>query len=159
MLWHAKLHKTNQLAGTIIVSLHKHYPSFTFKAIVRSDAAVDALKSSGLPVEAIKGSHTDVDLVTKHVKEADVVVTCADSDNKDFVTALLAGLKAHFDEGKGVAKLLHTSGSAIYWDGRVDGKTDPKGKVWTVSSAFLLRTCKPAILFDRLRTTKRIQNS
>ncbi|KLO07940.1 NAD(P)-binding protein [Schizopora paradoxa] len=119
------------VGGTVLVSLHKHYPAFTFKAIVRSDSAIDALKSSGIPVEPIKGSHTDVELVTKHVKEADVVVTCADSDNKEFVGALLTGLKAHFDEGKGVAKLLHTSGVAIYGDGRFDGKTDPNGKVWT----------------------------
>lgn len=128
---------TELLAGTVLVSLHEHFPSFTFKAIVRSDSAVDALKSSGLPVEPIKGSHTDAELVKRHVKEADVVVTCADSDNKEFVPALLEGLKAHFDEGRGVSKLVHTSGSAIYWDGRIDGKTDPNGKIWTVSCVTL----------------------
>ncbi len=56
---------TESFTGTVLVALHKHFPSFTFKAIVRSDSAVDALKSSGLPIEPIKGSHTDAELGDK----------------------------------------------------------------------------------------------
>lgn len=139
------------VGGTVLVALHKHFPSFTFKAIVRSDSAVEDLKSSGLPVEPIKGSHTDAELVIKHVKEADVVVTCADSDNADFVPALLKGLKAHFDEGKGVSKLVHTSGAAIYWDGKIEGKTNPDGKVWTDNEEDV-KLLQPTMLHGALDT-------
>jgi len=112
---------------------------------------VDTLKSSGLPVEPIKGDHTDAILVTKLVTDADIVVTCGDSDNEGFVAALLKGLKTRFDEGKGVSKLVHTSGGAIFWDGKVEGKADPDGKVWTDNEEDV-KLLTPAMIHGALDT-------
>ena len=100
---------------------------------MRSPSSLDGFKSAGVPVSAVQGSFTDLELIKQTVAEVDIVVNAADSDTMPLHEAILAGLKKRFDEGKGRGLLVHVSGAAVFWDGKMEGKADPEGKVWTVN--------------------------
>lgn len=121
----------------MLFGLQKAFPSYTFKALVRTVSPIEEYNKNltdGLPrVEPIQGTFEDADLVSKHTSEADLVINTADSDNTVLRDAILSGFRKKFAEGKGVGSLIHTSGTAIFWDGIMEGRFDPKAKVWTVS--------------------------
>lgn len=128
--------------GAVLVHLQKSFPNSTFRALVRNERAVKVVNKfinvdSTLPnVETIIASLEDIERVADLAYEADVVINVADSDSVPLRDGLLKGLKRRYDNGKGVASFIHTSGAAIYWDGTQDGKFNDSGKVWTVRIKF-----------------------
>ena len=121
----------------------KAYPQFTFKALIRNVATLEAFNDGlgAIPtrVEAVKGTFDDLDLITQYAADSDFVINTADSDNVSLKDALLKGFKKRFEEGKGLPGFIHTSGCAIFADGVTDGKANPDGKVWTVSQSWIYR--------------------
>lgn len=125
------------LTGTVLEAIVKAYPSFTYKALVRNESALDAFNDALGPtapkIQSVKGTYDDVDLIAQVTSESDYVVNTADCDNIGLKDALLKGFRKRFDEGKGLSGLVQISGCAIYLEGPKDGKHDPQAKVWTVS--------------------------
>lgn len=139
------------LAGTVLVTLQKTFPDYTFKALARTPSS---LSSFPKPVEPVQGTFADTALITQHASQADVVVAAGDSDDVALKDAVLGGLKQRYEAGKGLGALVWTSGTAVYWDGGKEGKYDPKGKVWTVRD---IRSCAHMRVFiERApRTTRK----
>ena len=86
-------------------------------------------------VIAVKGTFQELDLITQHASEADLVVNTADSDNLDLLGAILRGIKKRCDAGKGVGSFIQTSGTAVFFD-EPRGEDNPHGRVWTVSAIY-----------------------
>lgn len=126
------------VVGAVLAHLQKSFPDFTFRALVRNERAVNVVNKfinvdSALPkVETVVASLEDTVRVADLAYEADIVINVADSDSVPLRDGLLKGLKRRYDNGRGVASFIHTSGAAIYWDGSQDGKFNHGGKVWTV---------------------------
>ena len=123
-----------RFSGSVLYALHQSNPTFTFKALVRSPSSLDGFKSAGVPISAVEGTFTDLELIKQTVADVDVVVNAADSDTLPLHKAILAGMKKRFDEGRGRGLLVHISGGAVFGDGKKDGKANPEGKVWTVNN-------------------------
>ena len=119
--------------GSVLVALLKAHPNLKVTALVRNPAQVDAV--SGLGVVVVEGKFSDLDLITKHARAADITINTASSDDLELTNAILAGHKARFEEDKKApAILFHTSGVAVFMDDGKEGKHDPNSKVWNVSS-------------------------
>ena len=117
----------------MLVALRKAYPDLKVTALVRNPAQVDAVR--GLGVVVVEGKFSDVDLIAKHARTADITINTASSDDVDLTNAILAGHKARVEEDKKApAILFHTSGVAVFMDDGKEGKHDPNSKVWNVRS-------------------------
>lgn len=115
----------------MLVALLKIYPDLKVTALVRNPAHVEAVKRLG--VEVVQGSFSDVDIITKHARAADITVNQGSSDDVTLNEAILAGQKARVEEDKKARPiLLHTSGVAVFMDDGKEGKHDPNSKVWNV---------------------------
>jgi hypothetical protein len=117
----------------VLVALLKSHPDLEVTALVRNPAHLDAVR--GLGVVVVEGKFSDVDLVTKHARAADITINTASSDDVVLTNAILAGHKARVAEDKKApAIFLHTSGVAVFMDDGQEGKHDPNSKVWDVRS-------------------------
>ena len=115
----------------MLVALLKAYPDIKVTALVRNPAHVEAVQRLG--VEVVQGSFSDIDLITKHARAADITVNQGSADDVPLTNAILAGHKARVEEDKrSQAILLHTSGVAVFLDDGKEGKHDPNGRVWNV---------------------------
>ena len=115
----------------MLVALLKAYPDIKVTALVRNPTHVEAVQRLG--VEVVQGSFSDIDLITKHARAADITVNTGSSDDVPLTNAILAGHKARVEEDKEApAILLHTSGVAVFMDDGKEGKHDPGSKVWNV---------------------------
>lgn len=122
----------DRFIGAVLVGLIKDHPDVTFTTVVRSEAHVDAISSTG--AIAVMDSLTDYEALAVRVSESDVVVNCANSSDVLLITSILQGFKKRFEQGKGVGTLIHTSGAANLIDSNKEGKFDPSAKIWTVCS-------------------------
>ena len=131
----------------MLVALLKAYPHIKVTALVRKPAHVEAVQRLG--VEVVQGSFSDVDLITKHARAADITVNQGSSDDVPLTNAILAGHKARVEEDKKApAILLHTSGIGVFMDEGKEGKHDPNGKVWNVRPC--CRCFLGLILYEKL---------
>ena len=98
----------------------------TFTALVRKAEHIDIIgKLEG--VVAIQGEFSDVGLIAKHARTADITINAAGSDNVELTEAILAGQKARVVEDKKErAALLHTSGVAVFAGKERDGRDPTK---------------------------------
>jgi nucleoside-diphosphate-sugar epimerase len=94
------------IGGSVAVRLLK--AGYQVKGLTRSQTSADKLRSLG--VEPVLGDLSDVELVTKCAREADIVVDAADSDNEAAVKTLISALNGSDKV------LIHTSGSSIVAD-------------------------------------------
>jgi uncharacterized protein YbjT (DUF2867 family) len=128
------------LSGTVLSELTKTYPELKITALVRNPSHVKAVRDLG--VEVVQGSFSDADLISSHVRAADITFNSADSDDVALHKAILAGQRARVaDDGKFPAVFLHTSGVAVFMDGGKEGKHDPNSKVWNVRLQIAGMTC------------------
>lgn len=81
-------------------------------------------------MKVVKGSHSDLDLITEEASKADIILNAADADDLDLTKAVLAGAKKT-RIGK-IPILIHTSGTGLV-TGEPTGKRDPNAKVYNVS--------------------------
>jgi nucleoside-diphosphate-sugar epimerase len=107
---------TGYIGGSVLVRLLDHPKADTFKitALVRSPGKAAQLKTLG--VDAVVGSFSDLDRLTKLASEADVVFSTADADNLDAAKAVLAGLKKRHETQGTIPALIHTSGTGVLAD-------------------------------------------
>ncbi|KAI0056500.1 NAD(P)-binding protein [Artomyces pyxidatus] len=123
---------TGYIGGAILVALRERYPTVVITALVRNPAHLDKISATGAQV--LQGLFEDLDLITEQSSLADIVLNAADSDTISLAQAILKGAKRRADEGKSKTVLIHTSGVAVFSDGRRDGKYDPNGRLWNDNS-------------------------
>jgi uncharacterized protein YbjT (DUF2867 family) len=63
----------------VLVALLKSHPDLEVTALVRNPAHIDAVR--GLGVVVVEGKFSDVDLITKHARAADITINAASSDD------------------------------------------------------------------------------
>jgi len=89
--------------------------SFNFTALVRSAEKAEKLKKL-FGVNAVVGSHSDLDLLEKLASESDVVMAMADADDLDAARATLRGLKTRYNATDKTPIFIHTSGTGVLAD-------------------------------------------
>jgi nucleoside-diphosphate-sugar epimerase len=133
---------TGYIGGSVLVALLKSHPDLEVTALVRNPAHIDAVR--GLGVVVVEGKFSDVDLITKHARAADITINAASSDDVVLNNAILSGHKARVEEDKKApAILFHTSGVAVFMDNGTEGKHDPKSKVWDDGDEADIRAITP----------------
>jgi hypothetical protein len=78
------------------------------------------------------GTFEDVSRVRSLASQNDIVINAGSSFDPSLSKAIIDGLKERKHGPKGI--LIHVSGGGNFIDGRTDGKYDPAGKVWNVST-------------------------
>ena len=127
-------------SGSVLAELIKTYPELKVTALVRNPSHIKAVRDLG--VEVVQGGFSDADLISSHVRAADITFNSADSDDVALHKAILAGQRARVvDDGKPPPIFLHTSGVAVFMDGGKEGKHDPNSKVWNVRLQIAGTTC------------------
>lgn len=107
---------TGYIGGSVLSALlsHPRAKSFQITALTRSPEKVVPLNNVG--VVAVVGSNQDLEKLTEHARESDVVFACADADDLQATKAILLGLKKRYDETDKVSILIHTSGTGVLID-------------------------------------------
>jgi hypothetical protein len=123
-------------AGAVIVALRKRFPAWPVAALIRNEAHHAAIRALGISV--VHGSLADYTLIEEQAYEADIVVNAADADDFPATEAILRGLKRRHDAGRPKGTLVHTSGVAVFSDGKKEGKSYPDAKIYNVGLHFLL---------------------
>lgn len=90
------------VAATLVAAGHQ------VRGLIRNPARSDELEAFG--IVPVIGTLDDRDLLFAEVKAADSVISAADSDHRDAVEAMLAGL------GTSGKRFIHTSGSSLVGD-------------------------------------------
>ncbi|KAL1940288.1 hypothetical protein VTO73DRAFT_9240 [Trametes versicolor] len=108
---------TGYIGGSVLERLLKHPKAATFEitTIVRSAEKAKILKEK-FGVDAAVGSHADTNKLTALSEKADVVFSCADSDDLSAMNAIFRGLKARFEKTGVKSILIHTSGTGLITD-------------------------------------------
>ncbi|KDQ11249.1 hypothetical protein BOTBODRAFT_35549 [Botryobasidium botryosum FD-172 SS1] len=119
------------IGGSFLTVLKEEYPDANIKVLVRSDADVDTLRKAGFT--PVKGTLEDGDKIADLSASVDVVINAADADDLPLTKAILRGLKAKHDAGRGTGSLIHTSGAMMFGDDETNGRRNPDAKVWTDS--------------------------
>ncbi|KAG8932970.1 hypothetical protein FRC01_011535 [Tulasnella sp. 417] len=105
---------TGYIGGSVLVELKNRYPNAQFTALVRNPKDIAAVQAIG--VQAIQGSHSDLDLIRKLASEHDVVINCGDSDDLPLTKVILAGLESRAQAKPDAQRkpiLIHTSGTGL----------------------------------------------
>ncbi|KAG1882321.1 hypothetical protein F4604DRAFT_1743478 [Suillus subluteus] len=107
---------TGYVGGSVLSALlsHPRATSFQITVLTRSPEKVELFNSVG--VVAVVGSNQDLEKLTEHARDSDVVIACADADDLQAAKAILLGLKKRYDETGRVPILIHTSGTGVLMD-------------------------------------------
>ncbi|KAG1882313.1 hypothetical protein F4604DRAFT_1743472 [Suillus subluteus] len=107
---------TGYIGGSVLSALlsHPRATSFQITVLIRSPEKVELFNSVG--VVAVVGSNQDLEKLTEHARDSDVVLACADADDLQAARAILLGLKKRYDETGRVPILIHTSGTGVFID-------------------------------------------
>ncbi|KAG2136811.1 hypothetical protein BD769DRAFT_385148 [Suillus cothurnatus] len=107
---------TGYIGGSVVSALlsHPSAKSFQITVLTRSPEKVELFNSVG--VAAVVGSYRDLEKLTEHARNSDVVFACADADDLQAAKAILLGLKQRYDETGKVPILIHTSGTGVFID-------------------------------------------
>ncbi|ETS85655.1 hypothetical protein PFICI_03680 [Pestalotiopsis fici W106-1] len=106
---------TGHIGGAVLDQLLQKYADAKVKALVRDEAKGSRLVAKYPSVEVIVGTTTDLELLEKASKEADIVVnTSPDITHDAGIKAILSGLKARGGPNK--PYYIHTSGASLIWD-------------------------------------------
>ncbi|KAL0063869.1 hypothetical protein AAF712_009223 [Marasmius tenuissimus] len=100
-----------------LLNLPDSQSKYEFRAVVRS--ADKAKKLEELGVKAVVGSHSDVELIEKEAKEADVILTAADCDDLNAAEGINKGMRKRFEATGRQPILIHTSGAAVISDSAI----------------------------------------
>ncbi|KAF9046915.1 NAD(P)-binding protein [Hymenopellis radicata] len=111
--FHSHLTHPGFIGGSILSSLisHRLAKLFSITVLIRSSSKVELFRSLG--IRAVVGSNSDLQLLTVEAANADIVYSCADSDDVTAIEAILAGMKLHFERTGKTASLIHTSGTGV----------------------------------------------
>ncbi|KAG8806973.1 hypothetical protein FRC17_004700 [Serendipita sp. 399] len=103
---------TGYIGGAVAIGYKRAFPDYDFVALVRNEKSIPAVEAEGITV--IRGSHSDLDLISEQASKADIVLNAADADDLALTKAILAGLK-RTTIGK-TPILIHTSGTGVVAD-------------------------------------------
>lgn len=117
---------TGYIGGAVLGALLQEWQDVQVTALVRNKAAVDALSKAG--INAIQGSHADLEMITDLTSKADIVINAGDADELNVANAILKGSKNSFDQGKKVL-LIHTSGVMVVQD-NATGSFEPSAPIY-----------------------------
>jgi len=119
---------TGYIGGTLLVPLLTEYPSATIVVLVRKpEAGVIVKELAPSRITIVQGSHSNLELIQAEAAKADLVINTADCDDVALTKSIIKGLGDR--ENKGI--LIHTSGSAVIFDGDLNGVLSSRGqKVW-----------------------------
>ncbi|KAL5519747.1 hypothetical protein ACEPAG_1407 [Sanghuangporus baumii] len=108
---------TGYIGGSILWRLlnHRDARTFNIKVLVRNPEKAKLLQEK-FGVEAVIGSHADVDKIEGLVSEADYVISTADIDNFGAAKAILRGLKKYHEKNGRVPIYIRTSGTGVLMD-------------------------------------------
>ncbi|KAL5486104.1 hypothetical protein ACEPAI_7148 [Sanghuangporus weigelae] len=108
---------TGYIGGSILWRLlnHKDAKSFNIKVLVRNPEKAKLLQEK-FAVEAVVGSHADVDKLEALASEADYVISTADVDDLGAAKAILRGLKKYHEKNGRIPIYIHTSGTGVLAD-------------------------------------------
>lgn len=84
-------------------------------------------------VRVVKGSNSDIALITEEASKADVILNAADADDLELTKAVLAGAKQTTTGKRPI--LIHTSGTGVA-SAEPTGSFNPGQKVYNVSGFF-----------------------
>lgn len=105
---------TGHIGGAVLDQLLQKYADAKVKALVRDEAKASRLSAKYPSVETIVGTTTDLEVLEKASKEADIVInTSPDITHDAGIKAILSGLKAR---GGPKPYYIHTSGASLIWD-------------------------------------------
>ncbi|KAK5164533.1 uncharacterized protein LTR77_009739 [Saxophila tyrrhenica] len=91
--------------------------SYTVTGYARRQAHANGLKASGAS-EVVLGDLNDRSKITDLVKQHDIIIHTATADHLPSVEAVLDGLRAIVNDGKGQGRIfIHTSGTSVFDDG------------------------------------------
>ncbi|KAJ7690069.1 hypothetical protein B0H17DRAFT_1065455 [Mycena rosella] len=112
---------TGYIGASILEKFLKHprAAEFQISALVRDISKAEKLKAFG--VTSIVGDNSDLDLLQALAKDADVVISVAESTNVPATKAALIGAKRHFEETGRPTIYIHTSGAGAIADCTVHG--------------------------------------
>lgn len=125
---------TGYVGGSLFVALRKQRPDLHITAAVRSESAAAKITAAG--ATAVVVSNDEHEIISQLAEKADLVLDLADSDNFPIVEDVLRGLKRKFEAGRGRGIFVHTSGAAIFLDGKLDGTFGKPKKVLSVRYDF-----------------------
>ncbi|KAI0635606.1 NAD-P-binding protein [Trametes polyzona] len=108
---------TGYIGGTVLERLLKHPKASTFEisTLVRSAEKAKVLKEQ-FGVNAVVGTHADFNKLAALAENADVVLSCADSDDLPAMEAIFKGIKSRFQKTGVKPILIHTSGTGLITD-------------------------------------------
>lgn len=118
--------------GSVFTSLKAAHPDFTYTALVRNQSHFPAVVAAG--ATPVHGTFKDREIIARHASEADIIISCGDADDVGLNEAILDGTRKRKEQGKSVAVLIHTSGTALFSDGSKEGRfVEGTTKAWNVS--------------------------
>jgi len=120
------------IGGSVLVDLLEKHPGLKVTAYVRTPEQAEAIRKAG--ATPVQGTWDDLTKITELSSQADIVIHTADCDNLDLAKAVIAGIKARYDAGKGKGKYIHTSGAANFVAGNADGTLVTDAKIWNDTS-------------------------
>ncbi|KAI0368793.1 NAD-P-binding protein [Pilatotrama ljubarskyi] len=108
---------TGYIGGSILQRLlrHPNAKNFDITALVRSPEKAKTLQDQ-FGVHAVIGEHSESDKLTALAEKADVVLSCADSDDLPAMEALFRGIKSRYQKTGVKPILIHTSGTGLITD-------------------------------------------
>ncbi|KAH9887370.1 NAD-P-binding protein [Cubamyces lactineus] len=108
---------TGYVGGSVLQRLldHPKADTFNISVIVRNAVKAKVLQSK-FGVNAVVGTHQDLDKLEALAENAHVVFHCADSDDLPAAKAILSGLKKRYAKLGDLPILIHTSGVGVLTD-------------------------------------------
>ncbi|KAJ8074285.1 hypothetical protein PM082_012595 [Marasmius tenuissimus] len=97
-----------------LLNLPDAQSKYELRTVVRNAEKAEKLREFG--VKTIIGSHSDVDLMARESKEADVILTAGDCDDLNVVEGITKGMKKHFEATGTRPILIHSSGAGVISD-------------------------------------------
>ncbi|KAL0063875.1 hypothetical protein AAF712_009229 [Marasmius tenuissimus] len=108
---------TGYVGGSVLyrlLNLPDAQSKYELRTVVRNAEKAEKLREFG--VKTIIGSHSDVDLMARESKEADVILTAGDCDDLNVVEGITKGMKKHFEATGTRPILIHSSGAGVISD-------------------------------------------
>ncbi|TBU33513.1 NAD(P)-binding protein [Dichomitus squalens] len=108
---------TGYIGGAVLARLLSHPSANTFDitVIVRSPEKAKILKEK-FDVNAIVGTHAELDKIESLVENSHVVFHLADADDEPLIQAILNGLRKRHSKVGDLPILIHTSGTGVLTD-------------------------------------------
>lgn len=134
---HKKESPNKSILGSVFVDLKKAFPEANFTATTRSSSGVQALTAAGAKAVVLDPATADYhETITNLASKSDVVINLADCDDLPLAEAVLKGLKLYKERTGKVTTLIHTSGTAVFFDDTKDGSYKPNGHFYDVRMTF-----------------------